>query len=470
MSEETNGPVTETRYKHTLLFVDDEELITKALVRLFRKEKFEILTAANGAQGLERIQAAGKPISLIVSDQRMPGMEGTSFLEKTKELCPDAMRILLTGYSDMEAIVEAINAGEIYRYLTKPWNDTVLINIVRQALDQYELVLENRRLLELTTQQNEELNVINKHLEEKVQERTREIAEKNVVLEQMNQELEAIFYNAVKAMGSLAELNVPELARHAKFVCAFSIQLARLLGMDEQEVTQLEIAALLHDIGKIGFPEKFFEYREQFLSVKEQELYRRHPEHGQAAVQFIEKLDQVSISIRGHHERYDGKGYPDGLAGEDIPLGARIIAVADAYDKIVNMKLDLDRGCKQMNAVLGTLMATALAHLKKNSLALYDPVVVDVCIDFVEPRLVTVSKAVYKGASAESRARQKVYWKEVNLSINELKAGMVLARSLHSSKGRFLLVSNTKLTDRYIQNLKQYHLNDPLTEIYVLSN
>ena len=117
----------------------------------------------------------------------MPGMNGSEFLEQSKELLPDATRILLTGYSDIEAISDAINKGEIYRYVTKPWEPESLKHQVRTALAHYELILENRRLLALTTKQNEELNKINKHLEEKVDERTREIVEKNEALDKANQ-------------------------------------------------------------------------------------------------------------------------------------------------------------------------------------------------------------------------------------------------------------------------------------------
>ncbi|MDY6952094.1 MAG: response regulator, partial [Thermodesulfobacteriota bacterium] len=152
------------KYKHSLLFVDDEASITKALQRLFRKERYDIYTAASGQEGLERLKEVGKPFSLIISDQRMPEMSGAQFLEKARGIFPQAIRILLTGYSDMDAIVEALNKGGIHRYFTKPWNDDDLALQVRQSLEQYELVLENRRLLALTRTQNKELKGLNNRL------------------------------------------------------------------------------------------------------------------------------------------------------------------------------------------------------------------------------------------------------------------------------------------------------------------
>ena len=156
------------QYQHAIMLVDDEESILKALKRLFRKTSYQILTASSGQEGLVRLKNTEKPVSLIISDQRMPEMTGAQFLEQAKKIFPDALRFLLTGYSDMDAVVDAVNKGEIHRYLNKPWNDDDLLLLVKQALQQYELVFENRRLTALTLKQNEELNALNQGLEKKV--------------------------------------------------------------------------------------------------------------------------------------------------------------------------------------------------------------------------------------------------------------------------------------------------------------
>ena len=159
-------------YQHTVLFVDDEPSVLKALKRVFRKEGFTIHTAENGPSGLEKLNGIEDPVSLIISDQRMPGMNGAQFLEAAKEICPDAIRFLLTGYSDVDAIIAAVNEGEIHRYFTKPWDENELIVKTRQSLKQFELKRENRRLQILTVEQNDQLNKLNRDLEKKVAERT----------------------------------------------------------------------------------------------------------------------------------------------------------------------------------------------------------------------------------------------------------------------------------------------------------
>ena len=135
------------KYKHTIFLVDDDAFIIKALNRLFRKDGYTLLTASSGQEGLKLLKKVEKPVSSLISDQWMPGMTGVQFLEKAKKIFPDAIRFLLTGHSDMDAIVDAVNKGEIHRYLTKPWNDDDLTLQVRQSLEQYELRLENKRLL-----------------------------------------------------------------------------------------------------------------------------------------------------------------------------------------------------------------------------------------------------------------------------------------------------------------------------------
>jgi DNA-binding response OmpR family regulator len=159
--------------QHTLLLVDDEENILNSLRRLFRREGYTILTATSGAEGLELL--AQNEVSLIMSDQRMPQMTGAEFLAKSREIAPHCIRIMLTGYSDLEAATEAVNRGGISRYITKPWNDDEISQIVRDALRQIELERENKQLTIELQQKNKELEDFNARLEKAVRQRTREL-------------------------------------------------------------------------------------------------------------------------------------------------------------------------------------------------------------------------------------------------------------------------------------------------------
>lgn len=155
------------KYSHTLLLVDDELSILKSLKRLLRKEKHQILTATNGREALDVLAHTDEDVSLIISDQRMPEMTGAQFLAQAVNIAPDSVRFLLTGYADLNAVADAVNKGKIHRYITKPWNDDEINELIHMALSQVELRKENKRLTELTERQNSELAELNKDLEKR---------------------------------------------------------------------------------------------------------------------------------------------------------------------------------------------------------------------------------------------------------------------------------------------------------------
>jgi response regulator RpfG family c-di-GMP phosphodiesterase len=436
----------ELKYKHTIMVVDDEVPITKSLNRLLRKEGFGVIEANSGADALELLRKLEKPISGIISDQRMPNMSGSQLMQKAKKIVPDAFRILLTGYADINAIIEALNIGEIHKYITKPWNDAELVVQIREILYQYELKLENKRLTNIVKKQNLELKEINKTLEQKVEERTKEISEKNHMLEQsMN--------NTVRAFASLVDNSSQVMQGHGRRVSLLSKQLAQSLKLSEIEILNVEIAALLHDLGKIGTPERLFIMDISKMSEQEKVMYHKHPEEGQGIVRFINKLDHVGLIIRSHHERFDGRGFPDQLCGEVIPIESQIISVADKYDRIVSLGIDKERCIKEYLKERNVtqdyftpdtlLKSSAAFYIKKNALIKFDP-------DVVKAFLVIIEK---QGCNDED---------EKEISIDKISAGVVLSRSLYTTNGRFLLPYNTKLTPDLVRKLKTLQAHNPL--------
>ena len=167
--------------KYAILCVDDEENILSALERVFMEEDdYEVITALNGEKGLEILKE--RPVDLIISDQRMPGMSGTEFLKEARKHCPDTIRIVLSGFSDFDTVTGAINEGEIYRLIQKPWEDEQLLSSVKDSLEKYDLIRENKNLQEEVNKQNENLKELNIKLEEKVEERTKELLIRNQTL------------------------------------------------------------------------------------------------------------------------------------------------------------------------------------------------------------------------------------------------------------------------------------------------
>ena len=186
-----------------LLCIDDEPNILNALKRLLRKEDFRLLTAGSGKEGLQLL--AENKVHVVVSDQRMPEMNGTEFLKQVKESHPDIIRIILTGYTDVDSISEAINEGHIYKFFLKPWNDQNLKLEIRQAFEQYELMQDNRWLNDQVLQQNEELKTINENLETIVLERTQSLEFQNKALQISHAILDDL---PIPIMGISAEMMV----------------------------------------------------------------------------------------------------------------------------------------------------------------------------------------------------------------------------------------------------------------------
>lgn len=167
--------------RHTVLCVDDEKNILSALRRLLRKENYDLLTASSAQEALSMLES--HTVHLVMADQRMPEMSGTELFEKIRDNYPDVIRIVLTGYTEIDAITGAINKGNIYKFFLKPWNDETLILEIRKALDQYDLIQLNRELTTTITRKNEELKRANDTLEQKVKERTHQLELRNQALE-----------------------------------------------------------------------------------------------------------------------------------------------------------------------------------------------------------------------------------------------------------------------------------------------
>jgi response regulator RpfG family c-di-GMP phosphodiesterase len=296
-----------------LLVVDDEAPILHALQRTFEAAGYEVTACLDPSEALARLKE--HPYQVLSADYMMPGMTGAEFLARTRELAPDSIRILITAAHDFSAAVDAINNGEIFRILAKPWNRVELLGTVRQAFDTFALRERNRQLTELVRKQNAELAELNRGLERLVQERTT---------------------NLLDGMVAVLDYRDTETQWHSRRVSRFTRRLAQQVGIhDEQKLKTIEMGSLLHDIGKIGVRDAVL-LKPGPLDSQEWHEMREHPRLGWALLQRIEFLREASEIVLQHQERYDGNGYPTGLKGEQIVVGARLFAVADTYDAITS--------------------------------------------------------------------------------------------------------------------------------------
>ena len=327
MSSENNAEQVAVD-KSTVLFVDDEANILTALKRLFRPLGYQILTAPGGREGLVLMEQ--QSVDLVISDMRMPEMDGAAFLEQVAARWPDTVRILLTGYTDLSSTIKAVNAGQIYRYISKPWEDNDITLTVKHALEQKNLEVERDRLQLLTRKQNEELKELNTSLEDKVRARTSELQQTVSFLELAQQSLDTSYRTTVEVFSNLIEMR-DQRAGKARRVAEQALQLGQLCELDENELRNLHYAGLLRNLGKIGLSDQLLSKATSTMDNAEHKTFFRHPVIGEGLLMALEPLHDAARLIHCQHEQIDGKGYPDHLKGEAIPLSSRILKVIGDY-------------------------------------------------------------------------------------------------------------------------------------------
>lgn len=422
-----------TNSSATILCVDDEANILAALRRAFRPLGYQVLLAESAKEGLLVLEQNSQ-IDLVISDMRMPEMDGARFLAEVRNQWPDIVRILLTGYADMESTIAAVNEGQIFRHISKPWNDGELLITVRNALEKRVLQREKQRLEQLTAQQNIELKRLNAGLEEKVSERTQEL-----VL--AHEKLKQSFFTSIQLFSNMLELRAGHMAGHSCRVADLSRKIAQEMKLDEADAQNTFLAALLHDIGKIGLPDDLLRKPITQMAGDELSRWRRHASLGEQALLALDSLRGVAAIIRAHHETFDGKGFPDGKSGLTIPIGARILSVANEYDGYLWGTLN---GKRYEEEAARHMIAQGRGRR-------YDPGVTDAFL--------TVTGGLKK---------EVINNDETELSTGELKVGMVLSRNLVNYDGIVLLTAQQTLTETVITQLRGFeHSNGSRLEVWV---
>jgi response regulator RpfG family c-di-GMP phosphodiesterase len=319
------------------LVVDDEPRLRQAMVHLMRADGFQCVEAANGAEALEQLERY--PVQLMLSDLRMPKMDGLELLRESRVRFPDVAVVMITAVADVQVAVSCLASGAA-DYVVKPYQIDDVRARVAQALDKRRLLLENRAYRE--------------SLEDRVKEQARE-----------NEEL---FLASIQSLAEALELKDPYTRGHSIRVSQYSRAIARVMGLYGDMLRQIELGGHVHDIGKIGVREAVLNKAER-LTAEEYEHIMTHPVLGWRILAPLLGDRPCALNIvRSHHERYDGLGTPDGLHGSQIPLEARIVAVADALDAMTS-----DRPYRPSEMSL----CAALEEIRRNTTTQFDPDVVD---------------------------------------------------------------------------------------------
>ncbi|MCT8947254.1 HD domain-containing phosphohydrolase [Pseudomonas iridis] len=422
--DEQSAPISP--YRPKVLLVDDEESILNSLRRLLRSQPYDVLLATSGAQALEILTQ--QPVDLVMSDARMPNMDGATLLAHVHELYPATTRIMLTGYADPAAIIKAINEGRINRYISKPWNDDEMLVTLLQALEHQHSERERQRLEQLAQVQNDQLKLLNSTLEKHVAARTAELQQTADMLDLAYEELKHSYVTGTEVFSLLANLRLPPAKQTNRQIIELVRAYCKMHGIDEASSRDLTMAAALYNIGKLSWTDNMMVTPSDLLRHTERDRYRGYPKQSESLLMTLDPMKDAARLILHHQERWDGSGFPDRLKGEAIPLGSRLLKLAVDF-------VELQRGLileRQMNS------DEALLYLRQYAGKLYDPELVE---DFIQVCAAFLSDVVLADPDVKV------------LGTRELAAGMILARNLNADNGMLLLNAGKVLSELLVDKL-----------------
>lgn len=317
-----------------ILVVDDEEPIREIVSSMLQTAGYACKQASSGMEALAAL-TSGDEFELMLSDLMMADLDGIGLLARTKEKYPDMPVVMVTAVHDISVALAAIRNGA-YDYLLKPFEREQLLNTVSRALENRRLKVENR---------NYQTN-----LESLVRARTDQLQAAKIDLERSNDMI-------LQALGDALDLKDAETEGHSRRVTAFTIAIAKAMGLPREEIPVIARGAFLHDIGKMAIPDAILR-KPGKLDEREKEQMREHCYNGYQIVKKIPFLADAAEIVYSHQECFDGSGYPRGLRGAEIPLGARIFSVADTYDAITSHRpyraaRSHDEACAEIRAWSG---------------------------------------------------------------------------------------------------------------------
>jgi len=335
MTESVSTPPRIRPENIKILCVDSDDSFLEVLERVFKFRAYNTTLRKNGQKALDEL---GKnTYDIILCDLNLSDMSGIDVLEHFKNLSPDTIRILTCSDSQAIETSTAINKGGIYRLITKPSNEDDLMNFVMSAVELTITRKEDVLILEDAKKNNQKLSDLVDSLETQVQEN-------NVLLTAANRKVQSSYVNVIKTFLNFLEIKNGALHKHSKRVGHYAMRTAQIAGLNEDEVQNILIAGLLHDVGKLGLNDKILSTKPVSLSDTDLIIYQRHPKMGHDGLQILESLEDVLNMIYSHHERIDGNGFPRGLKGDEISQGSRILAIVEAYEEYKYGVLDYNDG------------------------------------------------------------------------------------------------------------------------------
>ena len=430
----------ETTLVWSILCLDDEPSILRSLKRILPRDLYQVHLAESGHEALALMSETA--IDLVISDMRMPEMSGAEFLEKVASLYPDTIRILLTGYSDIQSTIAAVNFGRIHRYIQKPWDTKELLDCLEQELEKKRLKIENQHLVELVSAQNEELKFLNANLENKVEQRTLQIKKVLADLQKSHKQVKEQVRAIIRVFYNLLSLKGTHGSTYAIEISQLCFHIANQLDLTDLERMNIKLAGLLNEVGVLCLDERLVSKPLYHMSSEEFDAYKNHAQLAFKAMSPVQHLSSIAFSVFNQYERYDGKNNMSGKMGDEIPIGARILAVARDY----------------IYAIHGVSIDVRLSHrgaldfLRENADFIYDPFL--------------VKHLEYAVTYMDIDQLEK---NEHVVSTPNLSPGMKLTRDVMTAAKILLLPEGHVLTSHTIKRIQSYvESSNEILRVYVL--
>lgn len=417
---------------YSILLVDDEAPVLSSLRRLMRPLKCNLHTAESAASALEILEQ--HPVDLVISDMRMPEVSGDQLLAEVAQRWPDTERVVMTGYSDTQSAIDAINKGRISRFMTKPWDDSEVLKVVQKSFELAELRRKNKLLERQNEEKQKRLEQLNATLEKKVEQRTRQ-------LQESNRKLVSSYRAIVRMFSAMIARRMGQKAEEGIKLNKLFVAVAKQAKLDEQQLKQLYYAWQLRNLGKLSFDDELLKPAYIEMAPEQQRRYQQHPLLAHASMVLVRPLYAAGEIIRQHKEYLDGSGYPKGLKQDQIAYSAQILCVVNDFVELVN-------GRYQEHA-LST--EDALNYLQSYARERYNPEVVAM-----------LGKALSQLSKEGDALQDRV------IRSSDMEVGMKLSRDMLTDEGVLLLSAGFILDEISIQRIREMEINlSEILEIFV---